>query len=559
MHRIFNTLLLSAIVSLMPVIGSGQSNGLNFDGINDYIQTTYPGISGSSARTVEAWIRTTANCDPNNGGSQKVILDWGAGSPNGSRYTLNILWSNSIRLEVAGNGLSATIPINNGAWHHVAAVYDPGNSLGSTLLYINGALAAQGNLTVAVNTATTVALRIGCRVDGLNYFLGDIDEVRIWNTARSASQILASYNKEICSNPSNLVCYYTFNQGQPSGNNSGQNILFNQVGSQNGTLQGFALTGSGSNWVSGPQLPGASYSTDVIQACANYLSPTGKLYTSTGIYKDTLVNVDGCDSIITTNLTLLNSGVNLNLFACDQYLSPTGKIYTTSGTYTDTLTNAANCDSIITQFLTINHTTFNTISPVACKQYLSPTGKFYSTSGTYIDTLVNANYCDSILTQNLTVNTVNTGVIQNGNTFTAQATGATFRWLNCNNNFLAVPGATNAAFTPSVNGAYAVEVTQNNCKDTSQCFVLNVGIIEAGAGSLAEIFPNPSDGHFTLKFPVPGNYIYLSVRDIGGRILISREIENTEIIRIESDLNAGIYILEGFIDGERFVRRLVIK
>ena len=78
LHTTFSNLSLS-------FTGFSQ-NGLDFDGVNDYVQTTYSGISGSSARTVEARINTTANCNPTNGGTQNIITDWGVQTTRG-RFT----------------------------------------------------------------------------------------------------------------------------------------------------------------------------------------------------------------------------------------------------------------------------------------------------------------------------------------------------------------------------------------------------------------------------------------------------------------------------------------
>jgi len=55
-------------------------NALNFDGVDDHITSSFTGISGTSARTVEAWIRTTVDANPSASG-QKVIVDWGSASP----------------------------------------------------------------------------------------------------------------------------------------------------------------------------------------------------------------------------------------------------------------------------------------------------------------------------------------------------------------------------------------------------------------------------------------------------------------------------------------------
>ena len=54
-------------------------NAIHFDGTDDYITTSGGNITSGNARTVEAWVRTDANCIPGSGGGkQKVVVDMGA-------------------------------------------------------------------------------------------------------------------------------------------------------------------------------------------------------------------------------------------------------------------------------------------------------------------------------------------------------------------------------------------------------------------------------------------------------------------------------------------------
>jgi len=91
--------------------------------------------------------------------------------------------------------------------------------------------------------------------------------------------------------------------------------------------------------------------------------------------------------------------------SCNDYLWPVnGQTYTTSGTYVDTILTANGCDSIITLNLTIVSTTFNNETITSCNDYIwLINGQTYTTSGTYTDTIPNANGCDSIITLNLTI------------------------------------------------------------------------------------------------------------------------------------------------------------
>jgi ELWxxDGT repeat protein len=141
------------------------------------------------------------------------------------------------------------------------------------------------------------------------------------------------------------------------------------------------------------------------QRCESYTCPSGKIFNKTGIYLDTLINAAGCDSIITINLTILNTEAFLNPFVCKSYTSPSGNYtWTTSGIYIDRIPNAAGCDSIITIDLTILNSTSSTITPMACDSYISPSGNYtWITSGTYTDTIPNEAGCDSIITIDLTI------------------------------------------------------------------------------------------------------------------------------------------------------------
>jgi hypothetical protein len=297
---------------------SAQSNALHFDGIDDHVLTTFQGPTGNQARTVEAWIRTSANADPNNGGTQKVILDWG-NMATGSRFTFNLLFFNGLRIEVQGSGLNSTRALNDGLWHHVAAVYDPTLSTQKFKLYVDGLLDTAGNLPTTVNTSSINALRLGRRLDGIHHFEGEMDEVRCWNVALSAADILNAYNREFCGLPSGLAAYYTLNSGIAGGTNTFEQTAFDRVANNHGTLQNFALTGNTSNWVAGAINSPISIDTLQINSCGDYLSLGGTVLTSSGIVYDTLISSLGCDSIIRQEVSI--NRVNTTISLSQQTLS----------------------------------------------------------------------------------------------------------------------------------------------------------------------------------------------------------------------------------------------
>jgi hypothetical protein len=155
------------------------------------------------------------------------------------------------------------------------------------------------------------------------------------------------------------------------------------------------------------------------------------------------------------NLTILQStSSTLTETACDQYFSPSGKVFTASGTYLDTIPNSTGCDSLMTINLTILNSSSTSFSASACDAY-SWLGNTITSSGTYVDTLVNAAGCDSVVTLNLTVITIDTTVANTGSLLTAVGTASSYQWYDCNNQQI-IPGANSASFTPTQTGHYAV-------------------------------------------------------------------------------------------------------
>jgi hypothetical protein len=84
--------------------------------------------------------------------------------------------------------------------------------------------------------------------------------------------------------------------------------------------------------------------------CGSYTSASGKIWTQSGVYFDTIINSKLCDSIIRVDLTITpNSYKTLDVNVCRRWRAPSRKYFITkSGTYRDTIMNLEGCDSIIT-------------------------------------------------------------------------------------------------------------------------------------------------------------------------------------------------------------------
>ena len=198
-------------------------------------------------------------------------------------------------------------------------------------------------------------------------------------------------------------------------------------------------------------------------------------YFTTGIFKDTISSISGCDSIVTTNLTVNpKKYTTLNQSICQGEVFNIGiHNYSIAGTYIDTLSTYLGCDSIITTYLTVNPIKHTSLNPIICQGELYQVGNhYYTLNGTYIDTLTTNFGCDSIITSNLIVKplpNVNLGsneIICEGDTVE----------LNVNNgytSYLWQDGSMNNKFAVSKPGIYWVEVNYNNCfKSDTVIFIL---------------------------------------------------------------------------------------
>ncbi|WNJ18316.1 T9SS type A sorting domain-containing protein [Pontibacter sp. G13] len=345
-------------------------------------------------------------------------------------------------------------------------------------------------------------------------------------------------------------------------------------------------------------------SVEVDTAC-NFFFWGGQLLTSSGIYYDTLSNPYGCDSILQLNLVINSTTYSqANISACDSFTWQ-GSTYFQSGVYQDTLTNAAGCDSILTLALNIETPVFSDTTVVACDQFVwwgitySQSGQYadtattiagcmdirtlhltvkqsttgdtaatscgpftwqgatYSQSGEYTHTFTNSTGCDSIVKLTLTVNGVDdlTTMLE-GHTIAANAMNASFQWLDCDSGYVAISGATDRTFTPTQNGNYAVEITQNGCVDTTACVnVTTVGISDALAARIS-VYPNPSDGQFTLDLGgVEASD--LEIYDLAGKHLMDLESVDRQVIQLE--VSQGVYLLQMTIQGARHQVRLMIR
>jgi len=295
-----------------------------------------------------------------------------------------------------------------------------------------------------------------------------------------------------------------------------------------------------------------SFIKRTLKICKFLVCPSNvnKVFKKPGIYNDTLVNAVGCDSVIEYTVNSASSSGVVNLTTCAAVKSPSKKYtWTKSGTYKDTLLNknAAGCDSFITMNLTINSPTTQNLKVTNCRSYKTPSGRQIVTNTSFVnDTLRTKGGCDSIIfTIDVTINNVNTNTTRSMNTLSATTgnSGALFQWLDCDNAYGTIANETKKDYTPAKDGKYAVEVTENSCKDTSMCVTFAINGVRLLDKSTLNIAPNPSKGNFTINSLSMIHNAKVSLINAQGQIIQTWNFAELKQSKLNVQVAAGVYYL----------------
>ena len=261
--------------------------------------------------------------------------------------------------------------------------------------------------------------------------------------------------------------------------------------------------------------------------------------------------------LLTGKENCVNTGSSIVETSCGVYTAPSGSTHTTSGLFYDIIPNAAGCDSVITIDLTVLEPTSSTITADACDSYLSPAGNVYSSTGTYYDTITNQAGCDSIITIDLTINSINTNVLNFDPQLTADVFVADYQWLDCDNGFAPISGATNQSYTATANGNYAVEITLNGCTDTSACIaVMTVGVEEHDLTNLS-VYPNPASDKVTIDLGTKYSSIEVTLINALGQELSTTKLKNASSIKLPIEGRRGVYFCRLTADGNSTTIRVI--
>lgn len=247
----YNVILVNGTLN----VTDNPATALNFDG-SDFIELgNAAALKPTNAFTYEVWVKPDNFAHPT-GGAGFIIADGrDCCGTTESGMTMDLVAGQAPRVSfyrpdhsqvsLTGN------PMAHSTWHHVAMVFD-GTSF---KLYQDGTLTASTTFASTTMLPGVNSMQIGRHhwdASAEWLFRGSIDDIRIWNRALTATNILAGSFCELQGPQTGLVAYYKFNQGFIGVNNNSVTTLLDASGNgHHGILNTFALTGLTSNWTYG--------------------------------------------------------------------------------------------------------------------------------------------------------------------------------------------------------------------------------------------------------------------------------------------------------------------
>ena len=229
-----------------------------------------------------------------------------------------------------------------------------------------------------------------------------------------------------------------------------------------------------------------------------------------------------------------------------------GAYQSAAGDYVDSFNSASGCDSLVTTTLSVTISSSSTdIQQAACDFTWIDGITYTASNSTATFTTSNALGCDSVVTLDLTINPIVASIAQNGNDIEASATNGvapySYDWST---------GETTASITPAANGPYWVVVSDvDDClSDTTSfdvTFVSGTGILTIE--NVFNIYPNPTNDMINIDAKGNNQYLSATVYDIFGKLLINTNNNKISLNKFED----GVYILEINTPTKTFTTRVI--
>lgn len=326
------------LVCVMPVSGAwAQSVALDFDGQNDYV--TLSSLPQQWSNLLDNGFSLTLQVQPKDFGLYQRLFFIQQDGNNFATALVNS--SGEVYFFMRHNGSSysrrSLSNLSIGVWNSLAFRWEPGGS-GMTI-WTDGQNTTNSAASGTTSWGNNATFTLGARTDGQQVFNGALDNVRIWGSALDAVSI-SNIAHNYCLGTSSPLHVYDFEVGTAGADNAGLNTLPDLIGSNPGSLSGFSLVGTRSNWVEGQ--PNCSDFDFSLSSTVSHsiVSPADQLTWSATVNGNTLVSGDALPNVeMTFSLPASLQFVSLTanpIFSCTTPTAGTsGNVYCTASGLVD--------------------------------------------------------------------------------------------------------------------------------------------------------------------------------------------------------------------------------
>ncbi len=252
---------------------------------------------------------------------------------------------------------------------------------------------------------------------------------------------------------------------------------------------------------------------------------------------NTTVSITGTDSNNCANTATINVSVNslpiLTINGASSVCNGNSLILTANGASTYSWSSGSSLSTV-------------TLTPTS--------NTTYSISGT------DSNGCTNTTVTSITVNPLpDVSITSAANSINANQNGATYQWVDCNNNYSIIASETNQSYIANLSGDYAVIVTTNGCTDTSLCAnILITNISETNDVNHFVLFPNPFTSYTTIRFTESQKNVTIKIVDVLGKNLRTINFTGKNYVIEKENIPAGTYFLEIKTENGIFYKKIII-
>ncbi|SDU02301.1 Concanavalin A-like lectin/glucanases superfamily protein [Halopseudomonas salegens] len=280
--------------SMFATAGWAQSVALDFDGQNDYV--TLSSLPQQWSDLLDNGFSITLQAQPKSYGSPQRLFFIQQDSANFATAMVNYLGVVYFYMQRDGISYSRSSQsaLERNTWHNLAFRWEPGDS--GVTIWTDGQNTTNPATSGTTSWGNNATFTLGARTDGRQVFNGVLDNVRIWGSALDAVSI-GNIANNYCLGPSSPLHVYDFEVGTAGADNAGLNTLPDLIGSNPGSLSGFSLVGTRSNWVTG-QPDCADYDFSLSSTVSHsVVAPADQLTWSATVDGNTLVPGDALPNV----------------------------------------------------------------------------------------------------------------------------------------------------------------------------------------------------------------------------------------------------------------------